>query len=332
MENKQPQTLEEAIQMLINEAQEQNVLVELTDMKDEDFNPHHTIGQDIRNKWFLWWYEGNPYDKWPKEIPALVKWFNEELQIFHADDMSGIILDCFYLKIKGLPYENKIKENVAAAIKHWKGEGFKDGIFKPTKTPVEPKKPEPEKKLKTISFYKHKPKVGIGVFRHVGFDDNKDYLLQDIMQSLKPFSVRRVDIQINFENVPDFDYKEYTKNVQTCGRRMNEFFGDWERGENLDYWQDRGTDGIRCSFCGSAKYEKFIEVLHAVIDLQPGYAVEKASGKNYKYYLETPESKMIKFYVQHIPKEVMHNPAMLEALNLKLMDACIKSARRRGEL
>jgi hypothetical protein len=176
--------------------------------------------------------------------------------------------------------------------------------------------------MATLSFFKHKPEVGIGIFRHAGYDDNGDFLLQDLMQERKPFSVRKVDIQNQYDECPDFDVETYLKDRTTCGRRMNDW-GPWQREENLDYWQDRGSDGIRCSFCGSAKFELFEEVIAAVNEGKDGYSIEQA--KNYKFYLGTPENSHIKFYTPHIPREVWQDEERLKKLNADLSSAAKKS-------
>lgn len=54
---------------------------------------HFTVGRDIRNDWKLW-------DK----NSVLYKWFAER-GVFHADDMSSIILKRAYCEQKELPFD-----------------------------------------------------------------------------------------------------------------------------------------------------------------------------------------------------------------------------------
>lgn len=96
-----PTNLDEAIQLVIDDIMSD---VESRDYilssSENDFlcNAHHSYGQHIRNTWRLWTKE-----------PPLVKWFNEK-GIYHADDMSGIILVSTYRKLnsKEIDLENQI--------------------------------------------------------------------------------------------------------------------------------------------------------------------------------------------------------------------------------
>lgn len=72
---------------------------------------HMFLGRGLRNEWYLWWSEellahckkeGKPY---PEEKPELVKYFNDELGVFHADDMSSIILKSYHRKLNGKPLD-----------------------------------------------------------------------------------------------------------------------------------------------------------------------------------------------------------------------------------
>ena len=88
---------------------------------------HHTIGTYLRNEWFLWWYEGHEHDHWPTEQPKLNAWFNS-IGITHADNMSSILLLCFHRTLMGKELE--IDKQVAKYQKHWKENGYPDGIPK----------------------------------------------------------------------------------------------------------------------------------------------------------------------------------------------------------
>lgn len=92
-----PKNLDEALEMLDNEEnrkfakehQENDFLCEL----------HFSIGMKLRNDWELW--HGS----------TLAKWFNEK-GIYHADDMSSIILLAYYRKVNGedIKLDKQIKE------------------------------------------------------------------------------------------------------------------------------------------------------------------------------------------------------------------------------
>ena len=90
-------------------------------------NWHHTLGAHLRNEWFLWWYEDHDIPSWPKEKPELVKWFNDR-DIYHADDMSGIILQNVQCICRGEKFD--LQRMISRYKKHWKQQGFKDGIPK----------------------------------------------------------------------------------------------------------------------------------------------------------------------------------------------------------
>jgi len=125
-----PNDLKEAVDTLITYFNHELELVK--SMKENKFigETHHIGGQFIRNSWNLWWYEDHGFDDWPKEKPKLIEFFNN-MGIVHADDISGIILTCFYRELKHKPYE--LEKQIKMYQDHWKTEGFPDGIFKRSK-------------------------------------------------------------------------------------------------------------------------------------------------------------------------------------------------------
>lgn len=132
-----------------------------------------------------------------------------------------------------------------------------------------------------------------------GCDEHGDYILGSLFEyETSNWKVKDFKLLEEYNEVTDFDPSTIKR--QTCGRRIGEY-GPWSKDENLDYWEDHdGADS--CSFCGSAKFELFLEVIKAVNEDKEGYNLEKASGKMYKYYLGTPGNNHIKFYTPHIPK------------------------------
>ena len=81
---------------------------------------HFSLGMKLRNEWNLWEEDEN-------KKCDLVKFFNS-IGIYHADDMSSIILDSYKCLIEGKPLD--IESQVIAYKEHWKKYGYKDGIFK----------------------------------------------------------------------------------------------------------------------------------------------------------------------------------------------------------
>ena len=70
---------------------------------------HHNLGRWIRNNWGLW-----------NDESKFNKWFNT-IGIWHADDMSGIILTTYYRKVHNLPI--KLKKQIQHYIKYWQAAG-----------------------------------------------------------------------------------------------------------------------------------------------------------------------------------------------------------------
>ena len=80
------------------------------EIKKDDFDAakvHFTVGMMLRNEWSLW-------DK----DSIMVRWFKENYGIEHADDISGLILDCLVQDIRGKPRRDK--ELAKKYIDHWK--------------------------------------------------------------------------------------------------------------------------------------------------------------------------------------------------------------------
>jgi hypothetical protein len=134
LEDKLPTNLDEVVDMIIAEIQAQKVEKEVT----EEGIPHHGAGTSIRNRLHLWWH---PSWKTPgvssegklEEVatpkPPLVQWFHN-INIYHADDMSGTITAAVQAKLKGEPFD--VHQHIQRYFKHWRKYGYEDGIFKPS--------------------------------------------------------------------------------------------------------------------------------------------------------------------------------------------------------
>jgi len=70
---------------------------------------HHSVGMGLRNKWGLW---GG----------SQLKTFFEELGLWHADDMSSVILTSYHRHL------NKIDLNLDKQVEHYKSYWKKMGI------------------------------------------------------------------------------------------------------------------------------------------------------------------------------------------------------------
>ena len=121
IEDKQPENLDEVVDMMIELIKEQNVENQVA----KKGIAHHGPGTSIRNNLNLWWQED-----WPKLYnipkPPLVEWFNKR-KIFHADDMSGTITEAVQAKLNEKKFD--VDEHLKKYFKHWKELGYKDGIF-----------------------------------------------------------------------------------------------------------------------------------------------------------------------------------------------------------
>ena len=107
--DKVPSNLDEAVTIL-KEGLESKDYEFIKDPKSDSVDLHFGFGMYLRNEWSLW----------DKET-VIVKWFKENYGIDHADDLSGIILDCLWQDIRGKPRRDK--EKAQSFIEHWKKYG-----------------------------------------------------------------------------------------------------------------------------------------------------------------------------------------------------------------
>jgi len=70
---------------------------------------HHGIGQQIRNTWGLWVGENE-----------LCKFFKEQYDVDHADDLSSMILIAYHLHKNNKEYNEKLLELAKRYQQHWK--------------------------------------------------------------------------------------------------------------------------------------------------------------------------------------------------------------------
>jgi hypothetical protein len=99
-----PTTLEEALKVL----KEAMTPLEITETKKlESSELHFSLGMYLRNQWSLW-----------DTKSKLNTWFYDTYGINHADDVSGIILECLLNDFNGKPRRDKILAK--RFIAHWK--------------------------------------------------------------------------------------------------------------------------------------------------------------------------------------------------------------------
>ena len=90
-----PVNLEEAVKTL-KEGLTADDILEIKKPQFDGASAHFTVGMMLRNEWSLW-----------EKDTILVRWFKENYGIDHADDISGLILDCLVRDIQGLPRRDK---------------------------------------------------------------------------------------------------------------------------------------------------------------------------------------------------------------------------------
>lgn len=100
-----PDNLDDAINFLKANLSAED-LAHLTESSEGDRAMLHlTFGMSLRNNWGLW-----------TETSRLAKWFNT-INIHHADDMSGIIIESLYRDLNALPRE--LEAQVQKYVDHW---------------------------------------------------------------------------------------------------------------------------------------------------------------------------------------------------------------------
>lgn len=105
-QDKVPVNLEEALVIL----KEGLSTEDLAEFKRATFTPsqlHFSIGMMLRNLWTLW-------DK----DSRLVLWFRHRYGIEHADDISGLVLECLYSDMTGKPRRDDFLAKMY--LDHWK--------------------------------------------------------------------------------------------------------------------------------------------------------------------------------------------------------------------
>jgi hypothetical protein len=117
----QPENLEHAVDYLLSKISDtEDSIKSLEGFYDNERGfisaIHFSIGLNIRNAWFLWWHDDHGYPAWPSEKPDIVKYFNS-IEIYHADDMSGIILTTVFRRYYNKPID--LESQIKVYHDHW---------------------------------------------------------------------------------------------------------------------------------------------------------------------------------------------------------------------
>ena len=103
-----PKNIKEALRMMDIVISEEELKEEIRTKTEDEIGGkyHHSLGRWIRNNWNLW-----------DENSDLHQWFKKR-GIFHADDMSGIIMNSYSRKLKKQPI--KLEEQIQHYKDYWK--------------------------------------------------------------------------------------------------------------------------------------------------------------------------------------------------------------------
>lgn len=82
---------------------------------------HMSLGMALRNCWGLW--QGS----------ELSKYFNS-MGVYHPDDMSSIILTCFWRHLRGQPI--RLEEQAQVSIEYWRMHGSVEAPSRSTRVPA----------------------------------------------------------------------------------------------------------------------------------------------------------------------------------------------------
>jgi hypothetical protein len=106
-----PKNLEDTFTILKKDLKPQEQIEILNMTKDELYRMHTNLGRSIRNNWKLW------------HKSELAEYFNK-LGIYHADDMSGIIIESFWHHLRNEPLD--LDNQVKYYQDFWKNQGINE--------------------------------------------------------------------------------------------------------------------------------------------------------------------------------------------------------------
>lgn len=103
-----PKTIDEAIETLFTSIDEEDIAY-IKDPKNTSGSIHFSLGMALRNYWHLWAEESPIKDD-----------FKKRFNLFgHADDMSGMILEALWVKVRGGDVQKSIEESADHFNAHW---------------------------------------------------------------------------------------------------------------------------------------------------------------------------------------------------------------------
>lgn len=103
--DKIPTTLEECFEVLLVLSKKKEIDMIRSQPEKDMCHHHHGIGMWMRNTWGLW--QGGPLQDHFKKMG-----------LWHADDMSGVILTSFHRHLNNKPLE--VEEQIKHYLDYWK--------------------------------------------------------------------------------------------------------------------------------------------------------------------------------------------------------------------
>ncbi len=101
-----PSTIDEAIDTIVKGLQPDEIDYI---KKNTSSSVHFTIGMGLRNDWSLW-----------EQDTPIQRDFKRRFRLFgHGDDLSGIILEGVWAKVRGKDIEKTLEETAERFRKHW---------------------------------------------------------------------------------------------------------------------------------------------------------------------------------------------------------------------
>lgn len=111
-----PTNLREALIALDKKlSKEDKIIMQLRTEQEVLTCTHHTLGRQLRNDWGLW----------ETKKSQLYYWF-KLWGVWHADDMSSVIITSYCRRIKGQPI--RLKEQVRKHSEYWAAQKYYDTV------------------------------------------------------------------------------------------------------------------------------------------------------------------------------------------------------------
>lgn len=141
------------------------------------------------------------------------------------------------------------------------------------------------------------------IVEHVGWHESGDYLLRQLFSTTdKPYRQHKYDVEQQYVVIDKAEVDALER--QTCGRKAVDYNPMSKQFPEVDFWQILPNGDPVCSYCGSLKPERVLELVkeHGVGIISP--------AKSYKWYVTQPNVRNameggIKYYRFHDTDEFL---------------------------